>query len=138
MNNAELKKKVIATASSILREKDYISPVDMLIGTGMLTIKDYENWRCGRVPYLEKVCQANLGKLSLVMKELRSYAQQNNLKPSWTAYDQWGTKGRKIRLRFSKSGDPQIEEAYATHFVVAILEKSTAATAIQKGPEYKQ
>jgi hypothetical protein len=28
----------------------------------------------------------------------------------------WG-KGPKQRLRFTKTGDPAVEEAYATHFV---------------------
>lgn len=118
MNNAELKHKVHSAASSILQEKIYISPVDMLMRIGVLSAKDYENWWFGRVLYLEKVCKTNLRKLSFIMKELRAYAQQNHLRPSWTAYNQWGVKGRKIRLRFSKSGDSGIEEGYATHYVV--------------------
>jgi len=51
------------------------------------------------------------------MKELRAYALANHLKPSWTAYKQWGVKGTKIPLRFCKSGDSGIEEAYSTHYV---------------------
>jgi len=118
MNNIELKHKVRSVASNILKERIYISPVDMLMKIGVLSVKDYENWRFGRVPYLEKVCKTNLSKLSFMMKELRTYARQNHLKPSWTAYNQWGVKGRKIPLHFSKSGAPSIEQAYATHFVL--------------------
>ena len=55
-------------------------------------------------------------KLSLVNHAIRVYAQKNNLKPSWTDYRKWG-KGKHIRLRFSKSGNEQIEELYATHYV---------------------
>jgi hypothetical protein len=33
-----------------------------------------------------------------------------------TVYKSWG-KGKKTLLQFSKSGDPTIEAAYATHFV---------------------
>jgi len=118
MNNAELKRKVYSVVNSILKERIYISPVDVLMGLGILSVKDYENWRFGRVPYLEKVCKTSLSNLSFIMKELRTYARQNHLKPSWTAYNQWGAKGRKIPLCFSKSGDSSIEEAYATHFIV--------------------
>lgn len=89
----------------------------MLMRIGVLSAQDYENWRFGRVPYLEKVCKTNLSKLSFMMRELSTYARQNHLRPSWTAYNQWGVKGRKIRLRFSKSGDSSIEEGYATHYV---------------------
>jgi hypothetical protein len=44
------------------------------------------------------------------MKELRNYAINSNLKPSYTAYKKWG-KGNKIDLRFSKYGDKNIERA---------------------------
>lgn len=118
MNKAELKHKVYSVASRILKEKILISPVDVLMGVDVLSVKNYENWRFGRVPYLEKVCKTSLSKLSFMMKELRTYARQNHLKPSWTAYHQWGVKGRKIPLCFSKSGDSSIEKAYATHFIV--------------------
>lgn len=105
---------------------------------GVLSTKDYEDWRFGRVPYLEKVCKTNLSKLSFIMKELRAYAMANHLKPSWTAYNQWGIKGKKIPLRFSKSSDSVIEEAYATHYVVtlssmlSLMETNTIQTDEQK------
>ena len=54
--------------------------------------------------------------MKIIMDELRLYAHTNNLKESWTAYHKWG-KGKKIVLRFSKSGIPQVEKAYSTHFV---------------------
>lgn len=118
MSNVEIKQNVRLIASNILKESHYISPVDMLIKIGVLSVKDYENWRFGRVPYLEKVCKTNLSKLTVMMNELRAFAWQNYLQPSWTAYCQWGVKGRVITLRFSKSGSPNIEEAYATHYVI--------------------
>ena len=91
---------------------------------GYLSKQDYENWRYGRVDYLERVCKANLSKLSLVMREMRSYATKTGLKPSFCYYKRWGTKKKNgqsrkpvIPLRFSKSGNPEIEQRYATHFV---------------------
>jgi len=39
-----------------------------------------------------------------------------DLEKSYTAYKSWG-KGAKLSLRFSKSGTPHIEQAYATHFI---------------------
>ena len=50
------------------------------------------------------------------MKVVRAYAAANGLKSSFTDYRQVGAKDRK--LRFSKSGNPTIEKAYATHYVV--------------------
>ena len=78
----------------------------------------------GRVTYLEAVCTVNLRKLSLIMRQMRVYAEKNNLKPSLCCYKQYGVKkrngqGRKpvILLRFSKSGLPEIEKWYSTHFI---------------------
>lgn len=66
--------------------------------------------------YLERVCTVNLRKLSFIMHQMRVYAQKTGLKPSFCCYKQWGVKkkngqGHKpvIPLRFSKSGNPEIE-----------------------------
>lgn len=122
MNNEELKSKVRFAAYNILKTKAFVSPVDILLAVGVLAITDYENWRMGRVDYLERVCKVNLSMLSLIIKELRYYSQNNGLEPSWTAYRKWG-KGKKFPLRFSKSGDAKIEEMYATHFVSSEKQK---------------
>ena len=124
MNNGELTAKVRSAVYLQCRNRGFAAPVDVLMDVGYLSKQDYENWRYGRVDYLERVCKANLSKLSLVMREMRTYAAKAGLKPSFCYYKRWGTKkkngqGRKpvIPLRFSKSGDPEIERRYATHFV---------------------
>lgn len=96
--------------------RGFAAPVDVLMDIGVLDKKKYDDWRHGRVQYLEAVCTVNLHKLSEIMKEVRAYAAVNGLKPSFTDYRQVGSKDRK--LRFSKSGNPAIEKAYATHYVV--------------------
>jgi hypothetical protein len=117
LNRDQLKKKFDTAVYELLKDKDFISPVDLLLRMDVLKDKDYKDWRFGRVPYLEKVCGVNLAKLSSVMKELRIYAKQNNLKESFTVYKRWGVKGKVIPLRFSKTGHPEIEKAYSTHYV---------------------
>jgi len=116
MNNKDLHTKVHAAMYKLIREKGVASPVEVLIEIGVLTKEDYENWRFGRIHYLESVCRINLSKLSTIMHEIRVYAGKHHLKPSWSAYQKWG-KGHSIRLRFSKSGKDQIERSYATHYV---------------------
>ena len=98
------------------KSRGFAAPVDVLMDIGVLDKKKYDDWRHGRVPYLEAVCTVNLHKLSEIMKVVRAYAAANGLKPSFTDYRQVGSKDRK--LRFSKSGNPAIEKAYATHYVV--------------------
>ncbi len=115
MNNKELEKKITAIINSLIYEKGYICSVDVLLRLDYLAQKDYQDWRLGRVPYLEKVCKVNLKKLSLTNKIIRNFAKQRQLKSSWTGYNQWG-KNKRI-LVFSKSGDLSIEKLYATHFI---------------------
>jgi hypothetical protein len=116
MNNADLEKEVKRLVHLNRYEKGLVCSVDILLQLDYLTKKDYENWRFGRVDYLEKVCNTNLSKLTLINKLIKKYSTELNLKSSWTGYNQFG-KGVKRRLRFSKSGDKIIEDSYATHFI---------------------
>ena len=124
MTDGELISKIHFSMYHQCQSRGYAAPVDVLLEIGVLPKRKYEDWRHGRVDYLERVCTVNLRKLSFVMKQVRAYAQKNSLKPSVAVYKQWAVKqktgqGRKpvIQLRFSKSGDAEIEKAYATHYV---------------------
>jgi len=116
MNNKELEKKVKQFTSELAYKKGYVCSVDVLIKLGYITENDYQDWRFGKISYLEKVCQANLLKLSTVNRLIRKYSSELNLEASWTGYNKWG-KGPKKRLIFSKSRDHKIESLYATHFL---------------------
>ena len=128
MNNTDLRNKIKLIGKEIIEEKGYLTSIDVLLKLEYLSEKDYENWRFGKVEYLEKVCDVNLKKLSTINKTIKEISGQWNLKKSWTGYNKYG-KGKKIRLRFSKSGNEQIEEAYATHYIniEKIKNKSTKA-----------
>lgn len=108
--------RVAQAVGELLVKGDVVAPVDVLVRMGLLKPKRLEDWRRGRVPYLEKVIDCNLNCLSKLLQILRFYAHDMNLVPSATAYMRWG-KGPKQRVRFTKTGDPQLEEAYARHFV---------------------
>lgn len=41
---------------------------------GVLPKQKYEDWRFGRVDYLEWVCTVNLRKISFIMHQMRGYA----------------------------------------------------------------
>ena len=116
MNSKDLEKKVKQAISEIAFKKGYVSSVDVLIRIGILSQKDYQDWRFGKIPYLEKACQSNLRNLSTVNSLIRKYSEVWNLEPSWTGYNKWG-EGPKTRLIFSKSGNRKIEDFYATHYL---------------------
>lgn len=108
--------RVRAAIAVVLRQKGYVSVVDVLVEMKRLTPAHLEDWRFGRIPYLERVVQGNLSKLSLIGREIRSVAQAQGLTPSVTVYRKGG-KGPKRTIRFSKSGEPSVERAYATHWL---------------------
>lgn len=116
LNRGDLIKKMSEASSELLREKGYISFIDVLIKIGKLKKEDYEDWRFRRIPYLEKAVTVNLSKVNHLLRTFHENSRRGGLKPSKTVYMSWG-KGPKTRLRFSISGDPNIEEAYSTHFL---------------------
>jgi hypothetical protein len=107
---------IVRAVEGLLREKGFVAPLELFIRMDLLSPESVENWRRGRVPYLEKVIRCNLSKASRILRILRMHAHDLDLKPSLTVYKRW-TKGSRPRLRFSKTGDHNIEDAYARHFV---------------------
>ena len=124
MNNQELKKKVNSAMYTLIKENGIASPAEVLISVGVLSKEDYERWRRGEVDYLERVCKINLSKLSTINSEIRAFARKCDLKPSRTFYKKWkSVKGKgssnvnPAKLRFSKSGNENIEQQYSTHYI---------------------
>lgn len=116
MSRKKLEAKVHIAANKLVEEKGYVSPIDLLVEMDRLTIKQVEEWRFRKIPYLERVVLGNLSKMNIILKTLHKFAEDNHLKLSGTVYRSWG-KGPKKLLRFSKSGDPNVEKAYSTHYV---------------------
>lgn len=108
--------RIVRAVDAILARGKVVAPVDVLIGMHVLTPERLEDWSRGRVPYLEKVIQSNLTRLSRLLRLLRFRAHDLKLVPTVAVYMRCG-KGPKQRLRFTKTGNPRLEEAYASHFV---------------------
>ena len=101
-----------------VNDTGYATAVQTLMDMRILSKEDYERWRNGQVPYLERVCKVNLKKLAAILQEMKRYATRNNLKPSFTFYKQWGRKNKStIKLKFTKTGNEYMENLYATHYV---------------------
>ena len=119
-NRTDIKKRVIQIAETVLYKQQYVSPIDIFIGIGWLQPVHVQEWRKGKIPYLEKVIHGNLGEISFAMKCFRKWATEKKLKPSKTVY-LLRTKGSRKEAVFSKSGNFNIEKAYNTTYVSPIL-----------------
>lgn len=116
MNRTELKNRIKGISNQLITEKGFICSIDILYELDILSKAQIKDWRFGKIPYLEKVCNKNLGTLTFINRTIKEIAKEKNLKPSWTAYNKFG-KGIKSRLTFSKTKDENIETAYATHYI---------------------
>ncbi|MGH9967565.1 MAG: hypothetical protein ACREBG_06990 [Pyrinomonadaceae bacterium] len=107
--------RVVRAVDSILARRDFVSPTEVFVEMGLLNAESIEEWRAGRLPFLERAIQCNLSAASRILRLLRMHAHDLSLRPSVTVYVR-KTRGGRLRLRFTKSGDLKLEEAYARHF----------------------
>ncbi len=108
--------KVVKAVNDELIHSDFVTPIQVFQRMQLLDKADVEKWRKGQVAFLEKVIMCSLGKASRLIQLMRFHAHDLNMKPSITVYKRKSRAG-KLDLRFSKSGDKKLEEAYSRHFV---------------------
>src|SRR5579872_2360940 len=101
IQNDQLYPVVARAVSSILETNRVVTPVDVLLTLQRITKQQYEDWRFGRVPYLERVVVGNLGKMNRILRCLDHCCRALKLTPSQTVYHKWGRGGKRIVLRFS-------------------------------------
>ncbi len=108
--------RVVRAVGKILARADVVAPSDILIEMGNLSKKNFEAWRKGQVPYLERVFEGSLSKANRILRIIGFHVHDLNMVSRQTLYHQWG-KGKKRILRFFKSGDPNLEKAYSHHYI---------------------
>ncbi len=118
--------RVASVAGDVVSKKGYVSVIDLFLGIGWLTLDKVVDWKSGKIPYLEQVITANVSKISRTMKEFKSWAIHSKLKASFTGY-----KHKSHKLRFSKTGQPNIENAYCTHYVLIKPDKKREISKIK-------
>lgn len=114
--------RIVAATTECLELHEYVAPVDLFVNLGYLSKEDYAKWRSGQINYLEKVIKCNLSKAGTVLRILRLHGHDLNLCPSITIY-----KHKSMPLRFSKTGEPNVEKAYSTHLLkISLINNSLA------------
>jgi len=70
---------VVRAAEAALAQRRFVTAIDVLVGLGWLEPRRVDEWRQGRVPYLEAVVIASLGKISTAMNVFRSLGRRARL-----------------------------------------------------------
>ena len=109
----KLYSKVVNATAILLEKSDEISPAAILIQTGNLTLQNFDAWRHGRIPYLERVFQGSLSKANRYLRLIGFHAHDLKMVPFHHTYCQIG---KKNKLRFAHACNPDIENSYARHF----------------------
>src|SRR5712691_6264658 len=118
-NSRPLADRVIKAAQASLAAQDYVSPIDVQLGIGWLDPNTEKRWRLGQIDCIEGVLQTNPARIAEAMELLRSWAAGQGLLASEAAY--FARTPQRQTLRFSRSGDPTIEQRYRTHWVSPVL-----------------
>lgn len=107
---------VAEVVSEILETGDVVTPLEVLVRLEIVEPEQLDVWRRGGLPYLERGITAGLSRVARVLRLVREHASELGLEASPGKYLRRG-KGPNRRLRFSKRGDPESEQAYTTHFI---------------------
>ena len=109
-----LERRVVAAAETVLAREQSVSPLDVLAKIGWLPWGLVDDWRRGRVDYLEQVAQVQPDRLAAALEQLRRWAAREGLEPIQVAYLA-ATRDRPP-LRFTAGGDQAAERAWRTHW----------------------
>ena len=107
---------VAEVIDEILKTGNVVAPLEVLVRLEILEPAQVEIWRRGGLPYLERGIQSGLSRVGRFLRLIAEHSLSLGLSPVAGKYRRPGA-GPKRRLRFSKRGDEQSEQAYATHFV---------------------
>jgi hypothetical protein len=118
-NRIPLADRVFNAAEDALASQDHVAPIDMLLGLGWLPPGTVDSWRQGRIACLEEAMQTGPERLAEAMELFRAWASRKGLVASETQYV--ARTPQHQELRFSRSGNPAVEQLYRTRWVSPAL-----------------
>jgi hypothetical protein len=107
-----LYRRVVNAVRHLQENKGEVTPINVLLTLGMLTPAKLQEWERGEILFLEAVLHSNLSKTNRILRILRLHARDLDMRAVETDYTRVGPGPRRV-LKFTKSGDPNIERAYA-------------------------
>lgn len=107
--------RVARAMAALLDSNQPVSAPAVFVKMGMLSEQHLQAWRAGQVPYLERVLEGNLSKASRVVRILSFWAHELKL-PVAPPHAAGAIKYKGQPLRFSKTGERGVEEAYKRVF----------------------
>ncbi|HEY3444941.1 MAG TPA: DUF2293 domain-containing protein [Myxococcales bacterium] len=120
-----LERRVREAAEKALRDRKFVTPVDVVMGLGWVRIRHVEEWQQGRRDCLEASLPPSPDKIRGALEALRRWAEASGLTPKETPYVARSHDRRA--LRFTKAGSPEAERAWSTHWFSPELSEARRA-----------
>ena len=118
-SRSKLVHRIDAAAHGLLDRQGFVAPIEVLIEIGWLAASRVEDWRRGRVDYLEQIAAVDRERIDEALRLLDLWASAAKLEPGQVAYVS-ATRDRRD-LRFTADASPVLERAYRTHYVSPLL-----------------
>jgi hypothetical protein len=122
---SRLERRVVAAAEATLTRSKSVSPLEVLAQIGWLPWGLVDDWRRGRVDYLERAASVHADRLATALEYLRRWAAREGLEPNEVAYVA-ATRDRQL-LRFTADGGQAAERAWRTHWIRPDLSEAARA-----------
>lgn len=129
---------IVRAVEELLKKNSGVSPLDVLLHTQRVTKQQVEDWRFGRIPYLERVVVGNLSKMNRLLRILDLHARSLGLTAVQRVPHKSGRGGKRIVLRFSKSGDTGLEAAYSRHYLTNAAAQTELARQAKQSEKAKR
>ncbi len=122
--------RVEKAAERILLKNGHVCLIDVFGGLGWLASSTVDLWRQGRVEFLEGGIQVGHEKLARAVETFHVWAAARGLTATEDEYVA-GTRDRHA-LRFTSSGDPELERRYKTRYLTPDLPERKRARIAEK------
>lgn len=125
-----LAERIADAAEAALAAQAYVCCVDVMERIGWLYPDAAKRWRIGQIECLEDATQANPSRISEAMQLFQAWAEAKGLIANETPYV--ARTPQREALRFSRSGDAEVERSYRTHWLSPGLAASQRARLTKK------
>ncbi|MGC4117718.1 MAG: DUF2293 domain-containing protein [Myxococcales bacterium] len=121
----KIEARVREAAQRALRDRKFVTALDVVMGLGWVRIRQVEEWQQGRIDCLESALPPSPDKVLAALGALRRWAEGQALTAKETPYVARSHDRRP--LRFTRAGLPELERAWSTHWFSSELSESRLA-----------
>ena len=110
-----IRERAITAAEGALEQQHFVGPIDVLVRMRLLEMVHVEEWKKGRIDFLESTIQANPKKISKALSVFEEWALEKGLVPKETQALRTA-RGGNVALQFTQNGDPEAERFFRTQY----------------------